>query len=139
MKDEIQKSEKSEQIKQLKKTLKQCLETVNWTPKELAEKMADKEIRENSSLEYMSEDEIEKFTPKLYNKLRKHMERETTKPETLREYIDFIISHKAYKDKENVLRLPKLDLSLLKLENSDQEILEEISKISDEVFSENKK
>lgn len=92
----MKKHSHTQETLQLQQQLRSLLNEVGWSLKKLAFEIAiQDEVGER----------LDKDPDKEYEKLRKALNRTTTKPQTLNEYINFIIEQNK---KRNLYRVPKL-------------------------------
>ncbi|HHT7865501.1 hypothetical protein [Pasteurella multocida] len=116
---------RASETKKLQNALKSLLQEAGWSKKKLAEKIVDDHARAGNP------DDRDVQTE--YEKIKKLLSRPTTKPETLKFYINFLINHRETKQHEFV-KHPKINLNDFEL--WEQEILKGVAQISSEFFSE---
>lgn len=95
----MDKQQKLAETRKLQEQLHTLLKEVGWDIKKLAEEIAIAD--ETADLR----DDID--PNKEYEKIRKLLQRETTKPETLHRYINFVIE---MNKQRNLYQIPKLDM-----------------------------
>lgn len=108
------------ETQKLQEQLKSLLKEVGWTRKELA-------VNITSSEEYRSQDKED--PDKEYERLRKALNRASTKPATLHCYINFILEENK---KRELYKLPKPDIH--NFSASEQKILKEVGEIAFNFF-----
>lgn len=111
---------KKAETKLLQLQLKQLLKEKDWELKEFALKLACSE-------ENRSRDETD--PNKEYEKLRKVLNRDSTKPEVLHRYINFVIEETS---QEKLYKLPEIDLS--NFNEVEQDLLKEVGLIAFNFF-----
>lgn len=110
---------------ELQNSLKSLLREVGWSKKKLAKKIiADHERAGNIDNRDVQME---------YEKLKKLLSRPTTKPEQLKAYINFLITHRETKQ-HKFIKHPAINLD--EFEVWEQEILKGVAQVSSEFFSE---
>ncbi|HHT7856272.1 hypothetical protein [Pasteurella multocida] len=115
----------ADETKELQNSLKSLLQEVGWSKKELAKEIVD-DLARSGNPDYRDEQTE-------YEKIKKLLSRPTTKPETLKFYINFLITHREMKQYKFV-KHPTINLDDFELWQ--QEILKGVAQVSSEFFSE---
>lgn len=106
--------------KELQKELRSLLTEIGWSPKDLAREVANSE--ENRRNDNDDPD-------KEYEKLRKALNRPSTKPTTLQHYINFVVEHNKNR---KLYRIP--EISGKTFSENELMILKSVREIANEVF-----
>ncbi|OOF88836.1 hypothetical protein BKG94_04460 [Rodentibacter ratti] len=124
------KQSNKQRIQNLLEKLQELLTDVNWSKKELANKV----IEERPGYLNDTEEETEKNKSKEYEKIKKMFNRPPKKSEMIERYISFIVGLDENKERD-FRKLPKLE----KFDENQKAILEGIAEISRTFFANNKK
>lgn len=111
---------------ELQKQLKDLLAEIGWSKRKLAEEIVNDAARSGKPEDANREPNQE------YEKIKKMLSRKTTKPETLQQYINFIVQHRENK-LHKYIKMPSIDLSMFSEKN--KKFIKKLGEIAEEFWN----